>query len=301
MNLRGVREAGAIFLAPDLRVHRALARCDCDRRATRRFCGGGHPVPVVRRFQLRRPATAAVSAWLLLKVFASGCTAMTGVEAVSNGVKAFREPTAKTAQRTLTVIIGLLIVMLAGIAYLVRAYGDRATDPGAPGYQSVLSMLRRRGRRTGNFLLLHDRRDPVWFWRFRRTPRSPIFRDCARSLSQDGFLPRSFGSRGRRLVYSQGIYVLSGLCRAAAGDLWRHHRPADSAVRGGRVPGVHAFASGNGRPLEAHRADRSACKASSSTERARVATGITVVVVLVAKFAEGAWMTLVLIAGLVSW
>ena len=79
--------------------------------------------------------------WLLLKAFASGCTAMTGVEAVSNGVKAFREPTAVNARRTLTVIIALLIVMLAGIAYLVRAYGIAATDPGAPGYQSVLSML----------------------------------------------------------------------------------------------------------------------------------------------------------------
>jgi amino acid transporter len=83
----------------------------------------------------------AVSVWLLLKAFASGCTAMTGVEAVSNGVKAFREPTAENARRTLAVIIGLLIVMLAGIAYLVKAYGIAATDPGAPGYQSVLSML----------------------------------------------------------------------------------------------------------------------------------------------------------------
>ena len=66
---------------------------------------------------------------------------MTGVEAVSNGVKAFREPTVRNAQRTLTVIIGLLIVLLAGIAYLIRAYGVAATDPGLSGYQSALSML----------------------------------------------------------------------------------------------------------------------------------------------------------------
>ena len=79
--------------------------------------------------------------WLLLKAFASGCTALTGVEAVSNGVKAFREPAVKNAQRTLTVVIVVLAVLLAGISYLARAYGITATDPGQPGYQSVLSML----------------------------------------------------------------------------------------------------------------------------------------------------------------
>ena len=79
--------------------------------------------------------------WLLLKVFASGCTALTGVEAVSNGVRAFRDPAVKNAKRTLTVIIFVLAILLAGISLLVRAYGISATDPGQPGYQSVLSLL----------------------------------------------------------------------------------------------------------------------------------------------------------------
>src|SRR5207244_9060584 len=89
------------------------------------------------------PATASVgpNPSLLLQAFASGCTAMTGVEAVANGVKAFREPVISTARRTLTIIIAILIVLLAGIAYLVRTYGIGATAPGEPGYQSVLSML----------------------------------------------------------------------------------------------------------------------------------------------------------------
>ena len=81
-----------------------------------------------------------MSLWLLLKAFASGCTAMTGVEAVSNGVAAFREPVVQTARRTLTTIIALLALMLLGIAYLCRAYHIGAVEPG-PGYQSVLSQL----------------------------------------------------------------------------------------------------------------------------------------------------------------
>ena len=104
--------------------------------------------------------TAAVSYWLLLKVFASGCTALTGVEAVSNGVKAFREPAVKNAQRTLTVIIFLLAVLLAGISYLVKIYGIAATDPGQPGYQSILSMLTAAVFGKGVLLLFDHRLHP---------------------------------------------------------------------------------------------------------------------------------------------
>src|ERR1051326_1683549 len=139
VNLRGVREAGFIFLIPTylfigtlliaiaIGVYRAVA-------------SGGTPAPIIAPPH-PKAATAAVGAWLLLKAFSSGCTAMTGVEAVSNGVRAFREPTTANARRTLTIIIALLIALLGGIAWLVRAYHIQATDPGASGYESVLSML----------------------------------------------------------------------------------------------------------------------------------------------------------------
>src|SRR5258708_34197171 len=83
------------------------------------------------------PMTEAVSSWLLLKVFASGCTALTGVEAVSNGGKAFREPAVENAQRTLTVIIFILAVLLAGISYFLETYRIAATGPGHPRYQNL--------------------------------------------------------------------------------------------------------------------------------------------------------------------
>src|SRR5579862_6662240 len=119
INLRGVREAGAIFLIPTylfIATLLTMIAIGCGKT----LLSGGHPVPVVP-LPGSPAAIATASTWLFLKAFASGCTAMTGVEAVSNGVKAFREPTAKNAQRTLTIIIAVLIVMLAGIAYLVRA------------------------------------------------------------------------------------------------------------------------------------------------------------------------------------
>jgi amino acid transporter len=140
VNLRGVREAGIVFMLPtclflgSLLIAIAIG-------VTKTVLAGGHPLPVVAPPPPGNAAVTVAGAWLLMQVFSNGCTAMTGVEAVSNGVKAFREPTVRNAQRTLTVIIGLLIVLLAGIAYLIRAYGIAATDPGLPGYQSVLSML----------------------------------------------------------------------------------------------------------------------------------------------------------------
>src|SRR5262249_6637104 len=86
-------------------------------------------------------ATSAATWWVLLRSFASGCTAMTGVEAVSNGVSAFAEPAVVQARRTLTAIIMLLAVMLASIAYLCWTYGIAARSEKHPSYDSILSQL----------------------------------------------------------------------------------------------------------------------------------------------------------------
>lgn len=140
VNMRGVRDTGAAFMAPTfLFVGTLLVMVVVG--VYRVAMTGGHPVPVTAP-PVAAPATVKLlSWWLLAKVFSSGCTAMTGVEAVSNGVMAFGEPKTRKAQRTLTVIIAILIVLLLGIAYLVKAYGLVATDPEASNYQSVLSLL----------------------------------------------------------------------------------------------------------------------------------------------------------------
>jgi amino acid transporter len=96
LNLRGVREAGTTFAVPTyLFVGTILITIGTG--AVHVLLSGGHPSPAVP-LPPPPPMTQTVSYWLLLKVFASGCTALTGVEAVSNGVKAFREPTVKNAQ-----------------------------------------------------------------------------------------------------------------------------------------------------------------------------------------------------------
>jgi len=105
LNMRGFREPGALFIAPTFMfVVCLLAIIGWGVAAT--FLSGGHLHPSVHPSQLPPPQEAA-SAWLLLKAFASDCTAMTAVEAVSNGVQTFREPVVPAARRALTTITGI--------------------------------------------------------------------------------------------------------------------------------------------------------------------------------------------------
>src|SRR5579862_3068410 len=111
VNMRGVKDAGFVFLFPTYLFVGCLAITIVG-GIVRTLLSGGHPV-AANPLPPPSAAVQGVTYWLLLRVFASGCTALTGVEAVSNGVRAFREPRVKNAQRTLTIIIGILAVMLA--------------------------------------------------------------------------------------------------------------------------------------------------------------------------------------------
>src|SRR5208283_2464225 len=167
---------------------------------------GGHPVAVLNTTNLG-PAREAISLWLLLKAFSSGCTAMTGVEAVSNGVMAFREPRRQSARLTLTIIIVILMLLLTGIAYLCNAYGIGAAVPGQAGYQSVLSQLVSAISGRGWFYYVTMVSVLLVLALQANTAFADFPRLC-RAVAQNGYLPHSFVTRGRRLVYSYGIYVL---------------------------------------------------------------------------------------------
>ncbi len=291
VNLRGVRETGAMFIVPtylfvgSLLVTLALG-------LVKMLAAGGHPSPVVVPPHLPLP-TAAVGIWLLLKAFSSGCTAMTGVEAISNGVKAFREPLVKSAQRALTAIIAILIVLLAGIAYLVRAYHIGATDPGKAGYQSVLSQLTAAVAGQGVFYYITMGSILLVLALSANTAFADFPRLC-RAVAEDGFLPQGFASRGRRLVYSQGIWVLAVLC---ASLLILFGGVTDRLIPLFAVGAFLAFTlSQAGMVAHWKRTGGKGSRRSMFVNGlGSVATATTVMVVTVAKFAEGAWVTVLLI------
>jgi amino acid transporter len=291
LNLRGVRDAGLAFAVPTyLFVGTLLITIMVG--IVRVLLSGGHPTPVVPPAP-PLPTTAAVSYWLLLKVFASGCTALTGVEAVSNGVKAFREPAVKNAQRTLTVIIFLLAVLLAGISYLVKAYGIVATDPGLPGYQSLLSMLSAAVFGKGFFYYLTIASILVILSLSANTAFADFPRLC-RAIAQNNYLPHVFGYRGRRLVYTYGIVVLAILCGAL---LILFGGITDRLIPLFAVGAFLAFTLSQSGMVMHWWKNRGPHwrKSALVNGLGALVTGITVVVVLVAKFAQGAWITLLFI------
>jgi amino acid transporter len=291
LNLRGVREAGSAFAIPTyLFVGTILITIIGG--IFRLLVSGGHPTPAVPP-PPPPPMVQAVTYWLLLKVFASGCTALTGVEAVSNGVKAFREPTVKNAQRTLTVIIFLLAVMLAGISYLVKVYGIAATDPGQPGYQSVLSMLTASVFGKGIFYYVTIGSILVVLSLSANTAFADFPRLC-RAIAQNNYLPHVFGYRGRRLVYTYGIVVLAVLC---GGVLILFGGVTDRLIPLYAVGAFLAFTLSQAGMVVHWRKNRGPhwLKSALVNGLGASVTGVTTIVVLVAKFLEGAWITLLFI------
>jgi amino acid transporter len=291
VNMRGVRDTGVVFLIPTYLFLGTLLIV-IGVGLFRSLTSAGHPAPVIPPPALP-PAVTAVSLWILLKVFSSGCTAMTGVEAVSNGVMAFRDPTTRNARRALTVIIVLLTVLLAGIATLCHFYNVGATDPNSPGYQSVLSQLTLAvaGRgwfyylTIGSILLVLALSANTAFADFPR---------LTRAIALKGYAPNIFTLRGRRLLYSWGIYVLV-LLTASLLILFRG--VTDRLIPLYAIGAFMAFTLSQAgmvvhwmRRREPHARLRIFVNGLGA-----VATGITTVVVLVTKFTEGAWVTAMLI------
>jgi amino acid transporter len=291
INLRGVREAGVAFLVPTYLFVGTLL-ITIGGGLLRTFLSGGHPHPV-SPLPPPPPVTQAVSLWLLLKVFSSGCTALTGVEAVSNGVKAFREPAVKNAQRTLTIIIFLLAILLAGISYLVKVYDIAATDPGAPGYQSLLSMLIAAVFGRGIFYYVTIASILLVLSLSANTAFADFPRLC-RAIASNNYLPHAFGYRGRRLVYTYGIMVLAVLTALL---LIVFGGVTDRLIPLYAVGAFLAFTLSQFGMVMHWRKKRGPhwLKSAMVNGLGGFVTGITVIVVLVAKFVEGAWITLLFI------
>ena len=295
VNLRGTLDAGRLFALPTyLFIASFVLVIGLGVWAT--IASGGHPVPIEAPPALPA-ATASLGLWLLLRAFASGCTAMTGVEAVSNGVGAFREPVVLQAHRTLTIIVVTLGVLLIGIGYLARAYGIGAMDQMQGGYQSLLSQLVAAvvGRgwiydvSIGSLLCILCLSANTSFVDFPR---------LCRLVARDGFLPRPFAVAGRRLVYSVGVLYLAG---TAGLLLFAFGGITDRLIPLFAIGAFLTFTlSQAGMVVHWRREGRSGHRVGHGLRLAlnglgATTTGLALAVILAAKFVEGAWITVIAI------
>jgi amino acid transporter len=300
VNLRGTAESGLVFALPTYLFLGSFFVL-LGLGITRALLAGGHPRPVVPPPSLAA-AVAPVSAWLLIRAFASGCTAMTGVEAVSNGVSAFREPKVEKAHGTLTAIVVSLGVLLGGIAYLAHAFGIGAMDQTKPGYQSVLSQLAAALVGRGAFYYVAICSLLAVLTLSANTSFVGFPRLC-QLIARDRFLPTAFAAVGRRLVYSVGILFLtttSGLLLVVFRGITDRLIPlfavgaflAFTLSQAGMV--MHWWrgkgGGGEGKPAWRHLLGNGLGAA---------VTSIALVVIVAAKFLEGAWITLLAIPALI--
>jgi hypothetical protein len=235
-----------------------------------------------------------MTVWLLLKAFSNGCAAMTGVEAVSNGVTAFREPRAKRANQTLTVIIFILMILLVGLCYVAKTYGVTAMDPDAANYQSVLSIEVAAvfGRGWFYFLTMGG---VLAALSFSANTAFAGFPRMARAIAQKDYLPHVFLLRGRRLLFSHGIYALTGF---AALILILFDGVTDRLIPLYAIGAFMAFTLSQAgmvrhwmkEPDAPHRRAKMFLNGLGA-----IATGITLLVVLMTKFMSGAWIVCILV------
>jgi amino acid transporter len=298
VNMRGVKESGFAFMLPTfLFVGTLLATIGVG--VAHSMMAGGHPTPVSAPPPPIPATMQYLTLWLLMKAFASGCAAMTGVEAVSNGVTAFREPRAKNANRALSVIISILMVLLLGLSYVAKVYHVTAMDPVATDYQSVLSIEVAAvfGRGWFYFLTMGS---VLAALAFSANTAFADFPRMSRAIAMRDYMPHVFLLKGRRLLFSYGIYALAGLTALL---LIIFDGVTDRLIPLYAIGAFLAFTLSQAGMVKhwlkekdaPHRRIKMFLNGLGAT-----ATGITLCVVLVAKFTAGAWVTALLIPTLIG-
>jgi amino acid transporter len=299
VNLRGTREAGVIFAVPTYLFVGTLLIVVC-LGLVRVIETGGQPTPLVPPPPIGK-AQETLGLWLLLRAFASGCAAMTGVEAVSNGMTAFKKPAELHARRTLTAIVAILALLLGGIVVLARFYRLSAMNQSDPGYQTLLSQLVAAVAGHGIFYYVTLGTILVVLCLSANTSFTGFPRLC-QTIAIDGYLPRAFAVPGRRLVYSAGILFLAG---SAGVLLAAFDGITDRLIPLFAIGAFLAFTlSQAGMALHwwnALKTAKSRRKKRQGDPRLSLAingtgafcTAVALAIILAAKFAEGAWITVV--------
>jgi len=280
-NLRGVRESGNLFTIPTYWFIASLGTL---------LLAGGYRVATgtVQPYPAAElKVTEAVTTFLLLRAFSSGCATLTGIEAVSNGIPAFRPPEPKNASITLVWMASILGVTSLGMAYLAHLYHVTPKEA-----ETVVSMLARAAMGEGIFYYNIQAATAVILFLAVNTS----FQDFPRLssiLARDGFMPRQMANRGDRLVFSNGIIILAGLSIV----LLVVFQGSTHALIPLYAVGVFLSFTLSQAGMVRHwlKEEQPAPHHILLNSLGALTTGVVTVVIAVSKFTHGAWMVIVLI------
>jgi amino acid transporter len=287
-NLRGIRESGNIFAVPTY-VFVASVFAMIALGFVQLLTGGAHPATA----EEAPHAIEGLGLWLILRAFASGCSAMTGVEAISDGVPAFKEPQAPNARTTLLWMVGILATMFAGITLLTHYFGILPLEPANPGYQTVLSQIAHEVFGSGFMYYVIQIATALILVLAANTSFSDFPR-LSYFLARDGFMPHQYGHRGERLAYSTGILTL-GLLSGVLLVVFKAQ--TDALIPLYAVGVFSAFTLSQSSMVRRWLTRREPGWRTSWVVNAigALATGVVLVVIIGTKFIYGAWIVILLI------
>jgi amino acid transporter len=290
-NLRGIRESGNLFAGPTyFFILSILVMVGVG--AWRYLTGGLQPVTATGP---PPPAGTTMLPWfMLLTAFSNGCTALTGVEAVSNGVPAFRPPESRNAAATLVAMAILAIAMFLGITLLAHAYGILPSDT-----ETVVSQIARLTFGGRGWPYYGVQAATMAILVLAANTAYADFPRLASIMARDRFLPRQFMNQGDRLAFSNGILILSVLASVLlvvfGGDT---HALIPLYMIGVFVSFTLSQA---GMVIHWRRLREPGWRSSACVNGfGAVVTGIVLVIVAITKSAEGAWMILAMIPVIVG-
>lgn len=296
-NLRGVRESGAMFAIP-----------------TYGFVLGVLVVVVMGVMRLgvaEAPSQHAVSdvlgkethffaIFVILRAFAAGCTALTGIEAVSNGVQAFKAPESKNAAKTLSWMVGLLTVMFLGIGILSRTLPKLELYTSAdPNYSTLLSQIAEHAVGGKNWFYFYVQIATAAILVLAANTSFADFPRLSSLIARDGYMPRALARQGDRLVFHNGIVLLA---IASGALIWYFKGQLDLLLPLYAVGVFTAFTlSQAGMVVHWMRNRVPGWKLKLAINGTGVVlTAIVTVVILVTKFVEGAYLVVILLLILFS-
>lgn len=289
-NLRGVKEAGALFAGPTF-LFIALVGLTVIVGVARFVFGSGFTVPVPAD---PVHATQGLTVFLVLRAFASGCTAMTGVEAIANGSQAFRPPEAKNASKTLSWMAVILLFLFVGVSTLTHLSGLQPSEA-----ETVISQLSREIFGTGPLYYLISASVAAILVLAANTAYADFPR-LSSFIAADDFLPHQLKDRGHRLVYSNGILLLTF---AAIGLLVIFGGVTTRLIPLYAVGVFSSFTLSQSGMVVHHLRYREPNWQRSLVINAvgAMITFVVTLVIAVAKFTHGAWIVAVLIPLIVSY
>ena len=288
-NLRGVKESGAIFAGPTFLFIALLGFTII--AGLLRFATG-HPFTVPPP-QEGVHAVQSLTLFLVLKAFASGCTAMTGVEAIANGSQAFRAPESRNAAETLAWMAGILLFLFVGIVLLVTLADVQPSET-----ETVISQVSRALFGTGWLYYIISASVAAILVLAANTAYADFPR-LASFVAEDDFLPRQMKDRGHRLVYSNGIVALT---LAAIVLLVVFGGVTTRLIPLYAVGVFSSFTLSQSGMVVHHLREREPRwqRALAINAVGASVTALVAVVIAVAKFTSGAWIVLVLIPAIVA-